>query len=112
LPRLSRSLGGRRTSRKAAPLRQGSGIARSVQYTDNHDLRVPNHVVDRVIAVKRYSQAPAQLFAARPGERKFLHLRECRCDRGEQPRRCRLASFERDIGPDFRKIGFRRISQT
>lgn len=90
---------------------QGRHVARPMQHPDDHNLVGIRQVVDGVSAVKNHAQARCQFFPGGSHQGKFLHLREAAGKIGDEARRYRLGSLQRQISPDFGKVGFRRFGQ-
>ena len=105
-------IGGRNSALcKAAMLRQGSGITRTMQDANDHKLMFIVVVVDRVIARETYAQAGREVVARGGGERKIPQRFAILFDPVDKARRSRLGGFDGDVKPDFGEVGFRRLGQ-
>jgi hypothetical protein len=94
--------------RKTALLGNGSDVARAVQDAHDDNLVVSEDVIDPVIALKYDAQAGRKLLAGRPQHGECDQARTRCIDLVEQPRCCGFGLIG-DVGPNLRKIGFRRF---
>ena len=97
---------------KAAMLRQGSGITRAMQYTNDHKLVFIVLVVDSVIAGETNAQAWREIVARGPGQRKIPQRLAILFDPVDEARCSGIEGFDGDVEPDFSKVGFCRFGQT
>ena len=86
-------------------------VPRAMKHADDNQFCFSGRIVNCVFPVKRHPHPLRESIPRRPGKRKIEQMREGRLNSAEQALRGRFRGFESDIGPDFCKIGFRRVGQ-
>ena len=91
--------------------RQGYGVARSMQNTNDHHLILVMHIVDCIAAFERDAKASRQLLAQWPRAREDAQRLAGCLDVFDEPGRNRLTGLSSDIGPGLGQVCFCRGSQ-
>jgi len=84
-------------------------IARSVQDAHDDDVGICREIIDSVAAGERDAQRWGELRTLRVAHGKLSGAIKDGGDLGDQLIRDVFGTFARDIGPNFRKIGFGRL---
>lgn len=95
--------------RESPLLGDGRRIARAVDHPHDHNLVLLRDVVDRVALMENHPQTRCELIAGGTEKGRLPQGFKLGLDCGDERVCNALRGFQREIGPDFRKIGFRRF---